>query len=140
MKRAVEHWETESNVACLLSCCFLSLLSIAEDTSFVTLHHLRLAVFPWHNTVKHAHPRQLVLRLAQTADGVTLEVRDNGAGFDPNVSFPGHLGLQSMHERIRKISGMYTYYCRVVIANISGPVSTMRGATARVTIWWKAMP
>jgi len=31
-------------------------------------------------------------------------------------------------------------YCRVVIASISGPCSTMRGATMRVTIWWKAIP
>src|ERR1700746_3623276 len=40
-KRAVEHGETGSNVACLLSYCFLSPLSIVEDTSFVTLHRLR---------------------------------------------------------------------------------------------------
>jgi hypothetical protein len=47
MKRAVEHWETDSNVACLLSCYFLPPLSIVEDMSFVTLHHLRLTVFPF---------------------------------------------------------------------------------------------
>jgi hypothetical protein len=40
-KRAVEHWETGFNAACLLSCFFLSPLSIVEDTSFVTLHRLR---------------------------------------------------------------------------------------------------
>jgi len=40
MKCAVENWETDSNVACLLSCCFLSPLSIVEDTSFVTPHHV----------------------------------------------------------------------------------------------------
>ena len=40
MKCAVENWETDSNVACLLSCCFLSPLSIVEDTSFVTPHQL----------------------------------------------------------------------------------------------------
>jgi hypothetical protein len=41
LKRAVESWDADSNVACLLSRWFLSPLSIAEDTSFVTLHHLR---------------------------------------------------------------------------------------------------
>src|SRR5437870_8465489 len=41
LKRAVEHWETGSNVACLLPCGFLSPLTIAEDASFVTPHHLR---------------------------------------------------------------------------------------------------
>src|SRR5947209_3960138 len=40
MKCAVENWEPSSNAACLLSCCVLSPLSIVEDTSFVTPHHL----------------------------------------------------------------------------------------------------
>jgi hypothetical protein len=40
MKCAVENWETGSNAACLLSCCFLSPLSIVEKTSFVTPYHL----------------------------------------------------------------------------------------------------
>ncbi len=65
----------------------------------------RIAQEAMHNTVKHAHARQVVLHLEQTAGGVTLEVRDDGAGFDPNASFPGHLGLQSMRERITNLGG-----------------------------------
>jgi signal transduction histidine kinase len=30
---------------------------------------------------------------------VTLTVADDGAGFDPDGDFPGHLGLRSMRER-----------------------------------------
>jgi hypothetical protein len=41
MKCAVENWEADFNVACLFYCSFLSPVSIVEDTSFVTLHHLR---------------------------------------------------------------------------------------------------
>jgi len=34
-----------------------------------------------------------------------LEVRDDGGGFDPAGSFPGHLGLKSMRERVARLGG-----------------------------------
>jgi len=34
-----------------------------------------------------------------------LEVRDDGEGFDPEGSFPGHLGLKSMRERVAHLGG-----------------------------------
>ena len=35
-----------------------------------------------------------------------LEVIDNGVGFNPEQSFPGHLGMQSMRERVAHLGGM----------------------------------
>lgn len=60
-----------------------------------------------HNTVKHAHTSHVVLRLEQAADEVVLEVRDDGIGFDPSASFPGHLGLHSMRELIANLGGTF---------------------------------
>jgi signal transduction histidine kinase len=34
-----------------------------------------------------------------------LEVCDDGLGFDPASSFPGHLGLRSMRERATQVGG-----------------------------------
>ncbi len=45
------------------------------------------------------------LRLEQDASGILLEVRDDGEGFDPAGSFPGHLGLKSMRERVARLGG-----------------------------------
>jgi len=45
------------------------------------------------------------LRLGCDADGITLEIGDDGAGFDPSGSFPGHLGLKSMRERAERLGG-----------------------------------
>jgi hypothetical protein len=52
--------EGDFNVACLLSCGFFSSLSIVEDTSFVTPHHLRRLMVQsicsplnYHLTEKH---------------------------------------------------------------------------------------
>ena len=58
-----------------------------------------------HNTVKHARASQVELRLDQTDGKVTIEVCDNGKGFDTTSSFPGHLGLHSMQERVKSLGG-----------------------------------
>lgn len=62
-----------------------------------------------HNTVKHARATEVELRLAQGDDELTLEVRDNGIGFDPHRSYPGHLGLKSMRERAARLGGTLTF-------------------------------
>jgi signal transduction histidine kinase len=58
-----------------------------------------------HNTVKHAHASQVELHMDQVSGMVTVEVCDNGKGFDTTTSFPGHLGLHSMRERVKSLGG-----------------------------------
>ncbi len=58
-----------------------------------------------HNIVKHARASAVTIRLAERENEVTLEIGDNGRGFDPSGTFPGHLGLRSMRERIAKVGG-----------------------------------
>ncbi|HLV97481.1 MAG TPA: PAS domain S-box protein [Ktedonobacterales bacterium] len=65
----------------------------------------RIAQEAMHNTVKHARARRVDLRLYQTGEAVQLEVRDDGVGFDAQSSFPGHLGLHSMRERVSHLGG-----------------------------------
>jgi PAS domain S-box-containing protein len=65
----------------------------------------RIAQEALHNTVKHAHAGRAELRLEHGTEGTTLEVSDDGVGFDPETSFPGHLGLKSMRERAVRVGG-----------------------------------
>jgi PAS domain S-box-containing protein len=65
----------------------------------------RIAQETLHNTVKHARASQVELKLDQTNEVVMLEIRDNGRGFDTSASFPGHLGLHSMQERVKSLGG-----------------------------------
>jgi signal transduction histidine kinase len=65
----------------------------------------RIAQEALNNTVKHAQAERVELRLEQNADEILLEVRDDGGGFDPESSFPGHLGLKSMRERVARLGG-----------------------------------
>ena len=65
----------------------------------------RIAQEALHNTVKHARASTVELVLRRMANTVILEVGDDGVGFDPRGSFPGHLGLHSMQERARGLGG-----------------------------------
>jgi signal transduction histidine kinase len=43
--------------------------------------------------------------LERCTDESVLEVADDGVGFDPRGSYPGHLGLTSMRERSAAVGG-----------------------------------
>ncbi|PWT75503.1 MAG: hypothetical protein C5B60_05225 [Chloroflexi bacterium] len=65
----------------------------------------RIAQEALHNSVKHAQAHLVDLCLRQTSEAIILQVRDDGVGFDPAGAFPGHLGLRSMEERIKRLAG-----------------------------------
>jgi signal transduction histidine kinase len=68
----------------------------------------RIAREALHNTVKHARASKVTIRLINESGRLTLEVADNGLGFDHNGSFPGHLGLYSMRERAARLHAAIT--------------------------------
>jgi len=84
------------------------------------------------NTVKHARARRVDVHLEAHDHSVVLEIADNGVGFDANGSFPGHLGLRSMHERAIGAGGSLEVVSargqgtRVVIRVPSAPQSPRR--------------
>lgn len=65
----------------------------------------RIAQEAFHNIVKHACASIVILRLTKQEKEILLEIHDNGKGFDPDGSFPGHLGMHSMRERALKLGG-----------------------------------
>jgi PAS domain S-box-containing protein len=65
----------------------------------------RIAQEALHNAVKHAAPTRFEVQLQSAANDVSLEIRDDGRGFDPGELFPGHLGLHTMRERAARLGG-----------------------------------
>jgi len=59
----------------------------------------RIAQEALNNIIKHSGASIAKIRLNCTQEGVTLSVIDNGRGFDPDTTPPGHFGLKIMHER-----------------------------------------
>ncbi|HLF79837.1 MAG TPA: histidine kinase, partial [Dehalococcoidia bacterium] len=56
-----------------------------------------------HNMIKHSKATHASVRLFASDGDISLEVRDNGVGFEAGTSFPGHMGLVSMKERAASI-------------------------------------
>jgi signal transduction histidine kinase len=65
-----------------------------------------------HNVVRHAQARSVRVVLSCDARTVRLEIGDDGTGFDPEGSYPGHLGLRSMRERIERAGGRFVIESR----------------------------
>jgi signal transduction histidine kinase len=57
------------------------------------------------NVVKHAGATTASVRVETGAGRVRIEIRDDGRGFDPAASYPGHLGLESMRSRAVEVGG-----------------------------------
>ena len=70
-----------------------------------SLHLLRIAHEAVANAARHANPRNIWAGLEYAHDHVSLEIRDDGRGFDPASAAPrGHFGLLGMHERAGKLT------------------------------------
>jgi signal transduction histidine kinase len=66
----------------------------------------RIAQEALHNIVKHARASKVKIEMYCDPELITLEVSDDGIGFDAIGEFPGHLGLRSMYERASRLGGM----------------------------------
>jgi len=69
----------------------------------------RIAQEALSNVARHAHARSTDVRVAQCDRGVSLTVRDNGAGFDASAddafTRDGHFGLAGMAQRAKMVGG-----------------------------------
>jgi signal transduction histidine kinase len=61
------------------------------------------------NALKHASPKNIWVSLHETKDGVELQIRDDGTGFDTSEAQPeGHFGSVMMRERAQVAGGKFT--------------------------------
>lgn len=80
---------------------------LPETVEIVSLRVIQEAL---QNARKHAQARSIRVRMARDGAGWTVEVRDDGRGFDaddPPVSGRRHFGLQFMRERAELIGARF---------------------------------
>jgi two-component system, NarL family, sensor histidine kinase DegS len=81
--------------------------SLPETVEIVALRVVQEAL---QNARKHAQPTSIRIRMWRDGSGWTVEVRDDGRGFDaddPPVSGRRHFGLQFMRERAELIGARF---------------------------------
>jgi NarL family two-component system sensor histidine kinase YdfH len=68
---------------------------------------LRMFTEGLHNVMRHAQAHQVWVRIVRHACMLTLEVRDDGVGFEPAAAITqtGHYGLIGLRERARLFGG-----------------------------------
>ena len=67
----------------------------------------RIAQEGLNNITKHAHASQVVVRLQDKPDCITLTITDDGVGFDPSSVPPDRLGLGIMAERAETVDAKF---------------------------------
>jgi signal transduction histidine kinase len=78
-------------------------------TSEVRLGMYRIVQEAIHNVMRHSGADDALVRLESTDELLRLTIRDNGSGFDPEMSVrPTSLGLLSMRERAAAIGATLT--------------------------------
>jgi signal transduction histidine kinase len=66
----------------------------------------RIAQEALNNILKHAHASRIAICLKQARSIVTLEISDDGIGFDPVAArVSGGLGLRGIEERVSQVGG-----------------------------------
>lgn len=103
LEKQVESMRARHNIAVTATLCVEPEIKFPAKEAFY-----RIAQEGMHNTVKHARATEVELKLDCVDGVVVLELSDNGRGFDPDGTFPGHLGLQTMRERAVQLGGGLT--------------------------------
>ena len=57
-----------------------------------------------HNVIKHGHASEVQIRMEEAKSVFTIEVSDNGSGFDPATTAHGN-GLENMERRLQSLKG-----------------------------------
>jgi signal transduction histidine kinase len=105
MTEVVERWSAVSGVPAELVTTGTPQPLLPE----IEMTLLRTAQEALANVAKHANASRVGLTLSYMEDLVTLDVRDDGAGFDPagvgSETPDGGFGLTAMRQRVRRIAG-----------------------------------
>lgn len=81
----------------------------------VEMNLLRIGQEAVANAVKHGHASAIQIELQYTEKKVTLEVRDDGCGFNSDrTSSAGHFGMLDMHERAAALG------CHLRVDSVAG--------------------
>lgn len=69
----------------------------------IKMHLLRILQESVTNTIKHAHATEITIRFDEKGKHLTIEITDNGIGFDTSILYDGH-GLNNLPRRAKELN------------------------------------
>lgn len=85
-------------------------IQLSKDTEIALYYIAQEAL---NNILRHAHARNVSVNLKQTRQNVTLEIQDDGVGFDMKKIDNAGLGLKNMKERALQVNGKFKITSKV---------------------------
>ncbi|HEY7294257.1 MAG TPA: ATP-binding protein, partial [Dehalococcoidia bacterium] len=106
LERLVESFRLRSDTSLHFEAAAACRLSPAAEAALFRIVQEALG-----NAVKHAHAREIAVRLAAIDGTLEITVRDDGAGFDPAAppepaSGRSGIGMRSMRERAAEVGAV----------------------------------
>lgn len=103
LEEEIGRFTAATGIPCTTQVSALSQVSEASGESMV-----RSVAEGLLNVARHAQASRVWVSVAQHDGGLTIEVRDNGSGFDPaTLPQQGHYGLLGLRERARLLGGQF---------------------------------
>ncbi|MDP1416863.1 sensor histidine kinase [Peribacillus simplex] len=87
---------------------FVNLGQVKRLPSDMEVALFRLVQEAVQNSLKHADPKQIQVKLSISKEMVTVVVKDDGKGFDSTIQKEGSFGLVGMRERVELLEGEMT--------------------------------
>jgi signal transduction histidine kinase len=105
--QALETYTAEFGIQAGLDASYVGDTTAGDDLPAAARYQLlRIAQEALSNARQHAEARAVTVTLAERDHTLTLEVHDDGSGFDPEAAASsGRFGLKTMAERARAIGG-----------------------------------
>jgi two-component system, NarL family, sensor histidine kinase YdfH len=119
LKEEVQRFEMAAGVPCKLE------VSLFDTLPAVTSEHiLRMVSEGLANITRHARAEKAWVSLHQSDNQLSVEIGDDGVGFEPaaGITGSGHYGLLGMRERARLAGGTFD----ILSAPDQGTILTMR--------------
>jgi signal transduction histidine kinase len=82
--------------------------TLTSTDSSTLLHLYRIAQEALNNAIKHGHPSEVTMSIAEESPWACLTIRDNGIGFNVDSRMDAGLGLGIMRYRALMIGGTLT--------------------------------
>lgn len=105
LRQALEHFQSAAEVECALD------LNLPDEISPLQREAIaRILSEALTNIRRHANATHVWVKVCGDQNGTQLEIRDDGIGFDPSSTPPGHYGLIGIRERARLAGGQLTIH------------------------------